>query len=63
MEENKQEQEEHPIRQDRSVVGIVAATFTWQWIVQTIAAWGFSMWLTKMYNKWKKKKEKKDAIN
>ena len=52
-EENKQK--------DRSVVAAVAATFTWQWLVQTVAAWGFSMWLSKMYNKWKKRKEKEDA--
>lgn len=41
---------------DRSVVATVVGYFTWQWLVQTVAAWGFSMWLT---NLWKKYKERK----
>jgi len=54
MEEEKKEQ------QDRSLVTAAAATFTLKWFVQTIAAWGFSMWLTKKWNEYKKKKQEKE---
>ena len=42
----------------RSIVGTVVGYFTIQWLIQTVAAWGFSMWLTKL---WQKYKERKDA--
>lgn len=60
----KQEKVEKELeKKERSVVGTVAGYFTIQWLVQTIAAWGFSMWLTKLWKKYMKKKEKKDASN
>lgn len=59
---NEDNQEEQSEQEDKSLVTAAAATFTLKWFVQTVAAWGFSMWLTKMYNKWKERKqEKKDA--
>jgi len=42
---------------DRSIVVAVAGYFTAQWFVQTVAAWAFSMWLTKMWKKYKSNKE------
>lgn len=40
----------------------IGSVFTINWLVQTIAAWGFSMWLTKLWKKYVKK-EKKDATD
>ena len=46
-------------KKDRSVIGAVASTFTIRWLIQTIAAWAFSQWLTKKWKEWKAKKEDK----
>lgn len=46
-------------QEDRSVVGAVAGLFTIKWLIQTIAAWGFSMWLTKLWKKYVKKEKTK----
>lgn len=42
---------------ERSVIVAVAGYFTVQWLVQTIAAWGLTLWLTKLWKDWKSKRK------
>lgn len=39
----------------RSIIAITLSIFTWQWILQTLAAWAVSLGLTKLWKKYVKK--------
>ena len=59
---SNQTRQSHTSTKDRSVVATVAGYFTIKWLVQTVAAWAFSMWLTRLWKKYVKK-EKVDENN
>lgn len=46
-------------QEDRSIVVAAVGMFTLKWFIQTIAAWAFSAYLTKLWKQWKAKKKTK----